>query len=43
MKFQCPAKINLFLKIISKRPDGYHELESVFAFIDLFDVLEVKK
>jgi 4-diphosphocytidyl-2-C-methyl-D-erythritol kinase len=43
MKLNCPAKINLFLKLISKHSSGYHELESVFAFIDLYDVLEVKK
>ncbi len=35
------AKINLFLKLTGKRPDGYHELESLFAFLDLADVLEV--
>jgi 4-diphosphocytidyl-2-C-methyl-D-erythritol kinase len=39
----CPAKINLFLKVTGKRPTGYHELESLFAFLDLADVLEVKK
>ncbi len=41
-KFKCPAKINLYLKITGKRPDGFHELESLFAFLDLFDELEVK-
>ncbi len=39
----CPAKINLFLKVVGKRPNGYHELESLMAFLDLADVLEVKK
>ena len=39
----CPAKINLFLKLLGKRSDGYHKLESLFAFLDLFDELEVKK
>ncbi|NBV06090.1 MAG: 4-(cytidine 5'-diphospho)-2-C-methyl-D-erythritol kinase [Proteobacteria bacterium] len=39
----CPAKINLFLKITGKRSDGYHELESLFAFLDLSDELFVKK
>jgi 4-diphosphocytidyl-2-C-methyl-D-erythritol kinase len=39
----CPAKINLFLKITGKRDDGYHELESLFAFLDLADELQVKK
>ena len=31
------AKINLFLEIVSKRPDGYHELDSVMAFVSLHD------
>jgi len=35
------AKINLFLKLTEKRSDGYHELESLFAFLDLADYLEV--
>ncbi len=42
-KSSCPAKINLFLKLTGKRPDDYHELESLFAFLDLSDDLEVKK
>lgn len=41
--YSCPAKINLFLKLTGKRLDGYHELESLFAFLDLADELEVKK
>ena len=40
---RCPAKINLFLKLTGIRPDGYHKLESLFAFLDLADELEVKK
>lgn len=42
-KAACPAKINLFLKLTGKRLDGYHELESLFAFLDLADELTVKK
>lgn len=34
-----PAKINLFLKVLGKRPDGYHELASLFQAIDLGDIL----
>ena len=37
MKFLSPAKLNLNLKVISKRNDGYHNLETTFQFIDLFD------
>lgn len=36
-----PAKINLGLSIISKRSDGYHNLESVFYPVPLCDVLEM--
>jgi len=35
------AKINLFLKLTNKRPDGFHEIESLFAFLDLADILEI--
>jgi 4-diphosphocytidyl-2-C-methyl-D-erythritol kinase len=35
------AKINLGLYIVSKRPDGYHNIETVFYPINLCDVLEV--
>ena len=35
------AKINLGLNIISKRPDGYHNIETVFYPIDTCDVLEI--
>jgi 4-diphosphocytidyl-2-C-methyl-D-erythritol kinase len=41
--FNSPAKLNLFLKVTGKRANGYHELESLFAFCDLADVLEVEK
>jgi 4-diphosphocytidyl-2-C-methyl-D-erythritol kinase len=34
-----PAKINLFLRILGKRPDGYHEIASLFQAIDLGDTL----
>ena len=38
--FPC-SKINLGLDIISKRPDGYHNLETVFYPIPLEDALEI--
>ena len=37
-----PAKINLFLRITSKRANGYHELDSVFVHISLFDRVTVE-
>ncbi len=36
-----PAKINLFLRILSRRPDGYHNIETIFQAIGLFDELEI--
>ncbi len=36
----APAKLNLFLHIVGRRPDGYHELQTAFQFIDLCDELD---
>jgi 4-diphosphocytidyl-2-C-methyl-D-erythritol kinase len=38
---QAKAKINLALHIIQRRPDGYHELDSVVAFADIGDRLTI--
>ena len=35
------AKINLGLNVVSKRPDGYHNLETIFYPVDIKDALEV--
>lgn len=35
------AKINIGLKILSKRPDGYHNIETIFHRINLYDEMEV--
>ncbi len=37
MELLTPAKINLFLRITGRRPDGYHELDSLFLPVSLFD------
>lgn len=37
----APAKINLFLHVLDKRADGYHELDSLIAFADIGDRLEI--
>ena len=41
MKLTCPApaKLNLFLHVTGRRPDGYHLLQTLFRFIDLHDTL----
>ena len=38
---RCPAKVNLFLEVTGKRPNGYHELATLFAKIDLYDTLKL--
>jgi 4-diphosphocytidyl-2-C-methyl-D-erythritol kinase len=39
LRERAPAKVNLTLRIVGRRRDGYHELESLVAFADLADVL----
>jgi len=39
LTIRSPAKINLYLNILGKRPDGYHELETVIERVSLFDTL----
>ncbi|MDY6825487.1 MAG: 4-(cytidine 5'-diphospho)-2-C-methyl-D-erythritol kinase [Thermodesulfobacteriota bacterium] len=41
MKILSPAKINLFLLVTGRRPDGYHTLHSLMAPVGLFDTLHV--
>ena len=41
LHFKSPAKINLYLKILDKRLDGFHNLESAFQLIDLYDDIEI--
>jgi 4-diphosphocytidyl-2-C-methyl-D-erythritol kinase len=39
----APAKLNLFLHVTGRRRDGYHELETVFELIDLYDSIDLKR
>ena len=38
----APAKLNLFLHILGRRPDGYHELQTCFQFVDLADEVHIE-
>src|SRR6185312_7089229 len=40
MIWLAPAKLNLFLHILGRRPDGYHNLQTVFQLIDYCDELQ---
>ncbi len=40
IRVASPAKLNLFLHITGRRENGYHELQSIFQLIDLYDWLE---
>ena len=42
-KIQSHAKINLFLDVLSKRKDGYHDIYSLISKIDLYDEIEIEK
>ena len=42
MKFQCPAKVNLFLEVTGRRKDRYHTLATLFAKINIYDVLDME-
>ncbi len=40
---KAPAKVNLFLEVVGKRPDGYHDISSIAAPVNLFDELQFEK
>ena len=40
---KVPAKINLFLKILNKRKDGFHNIRSGVTFINLYDKINISK
>lgn len=42
-EIHAPAKINLFLQILNKRPDSYHNINSLFQAVTLFDILRFDK
>jgi 4-diphosphocytidyl-2-C-methyl-D-erythritol kinase len=42
LRSSAPAKINLFLRVTGRRPDGYHDLDSVFLPVSLYDRVYVE-
>ena len=40
--FPAPAKLNLFLHVVGRRPDGYHLLQTVFRLLDFYDQIDLK-
>ncbi len=43
ISLKAPAKINLYLRVLGKRADGYHEIESMMQAIDLYDEIKIEK
>lgn len=41
VKIKAPAKINLYLDVLDKRPDGYHNIKSIMQTVSLFDEITV--
>ena len=41
MQVRCPAKVNLYLRVVGRRPDGYHEVVTVMQPLTLADALTV--
>lgn len=39
----APAKVNLGLNVLGKRPDGYHDIHTIFVAVDLYDELRFRK
>ena len=42
MIFRAPAKVNLYLEVIRRREDGYHDIETVFERVSIFDEISIE-
>lgn len=42
MKYLAPAKVNLYLEVVSKRADSYHSIQTVMQTVSLYDELEIE-
>jgi len=40
---RAPAKVNLFLEVLARRADGYHEIATLMVAVNLFDTLEIRE
>lgn len=38
----CPAKVNLFLRIVAREDTGYHQIETLFQAVGLYDLVEAR-
>lgn len=43
MKILAPAKVNLYLRVVGKRQDGYHLIDSLMVPVSLYDEIEITK
>jgi 4-diphosphocytidyl-2-C-methyl-D-erythritol kinase len=43
ISLKAPAKINLYLRVLGKRDDGYHEIESLMQAIDIYDEITLER
>ena len=43
MKIRAPAKINLTLRVVGRRADGYHLIDSIMVPVSLYDEIEIRK
>ncbi len=43
LSIKAPAKINLYLEVLRKRDDGFHEIESLIQAVDLYDEIHLEK
>lgn len=43
IKVKTPAKINIGLNVTGKRPDGYHNIETIFYPVNIFDDISFEK
>ncbi|HYJ45853.1 MAG TPA: 4-(cytidine 5'-diphospho)-2-C-methyl-D-erythritol kinase [Pyrinomonadaceae bacterium] len=43
MKLRAPAKVNLSLRVVGKRRDGYHLIDTIMVPVSLYDEIEIKR